>query len=69
MLDMEFSRSNSHKFKRYISESRDYVCPEVEFIDYVEKICPETDVKVYTLDYITAYYKQFIEISKKLRVS
>ncbi|GJQ72045.1 hypothetical protein Trydic_g3146 [Trypoxylus dichotomus] len=66
-MDMEFSRASCHKFIRYISESKDsIICPETNFIDYVQVSDTLQDVKVYTLDYISAYCKQFLEVAKTL---
>lgn len=63
--DITFSRTNCHKFIRYVSESKDsIICPETNFIDYIRKDNPE--VKVYTEDYISEYCKQLLDIAKAM---
>lgn len=65
--EMSFSRINAHKFVRYISENKDSIlCPETSFIDFVTKYDEKVDTKVYTVDYINAYCKQFLEVAKSV---
>ncbi|KRT84649.1 hypothetical protein AMK59_1136, partial [Oryctes borbonicus] len=66
--DIELSRSNLHEFQRYITECGDSVCsPKIDFISYVRKSKQNTKTKVYSIDYIHAYCKQFLEIVQKLK--
>ncbi|KRT86820.1 hypothetical protein AMK59_1414 [Oryctes borbonicus] len=66
-LDIEFSRTSCHKFIRYISESKDsIVCPETEFLYHVKKWDSTKAVQVYTLDYISAYCKQFLAVAQRV---
>lgn len=64
---MELSRSNLHEFQRYITECGDSAtAPAVDFITYIRKRNLSSKPQVYSIDYLHAYCKQFVDVMKNV---
>lgn len=66
--DLELSRCNLHEFQRYITECGDPAAsPDVDFIEYIRKVNAKNDSRVYSKDFIHAYFKQFLDVIRKIQ--
>ncbi|XP_022904160.2 uncharacterized protein [Onthophagus taurus] len=66
---VRFSRSNVHVYKRYITDGGDTTtCPPTDFISEVVNTFPNSTPKVYSYDFISAYFKQLTSILTKYDV-
>ncbi|XP_022904156.2 uncharacterized protein [Onthophagus taurus] len=67
---VKFSRSNVHVYKRYITDGGDTTtCPPTDFITEVVNTIPNSTPKVYSYDFISAYFKQLTSILTKYNIN